>query len=283
MRRTRQLLPLLLCLSMLASTGMAQRSFRKPLKETDYRSKFSNYHVELRLGCPWSLLTKSDIDPNYLGHFGGQLGITAERSFQSFSVGLEFLWAQRGTRMYGETTFQSSLHETEMMRYETAIAYDVIALRAPLTWYLLPPASTKVTPYVFVAPAIEHALNKRLNLPANSLQAFLQEPLTVPTITRIENIGGQESSETNAWNPPFLNAIVLAGTGAMVNFPAKTVSFHLKFDVGVNVGVLNLASKALKEQGVSIRSYGLEAGLTLLFDINPPLRDACYYFQKFNK
>ena len=51
-------------------------------------------------------------------------------------------------------------------------------------------------------------------------------------------------------------------------------------DVGINLGVLNLANKELKEQGVSIHSGGLEAGLTLLFDINPPLRDACYYFNK---
>lgn len=282
MKSLRLCFPLLLLLSMLALTGKAQPAFRKPLKDSPvYGNHYSDYHVGLKIGCPWNILTKSDIDPIYLGHFGGELGITAERSFQSFAVGLEFLWAQRGTKMLGQGTYQSSLHDFDTMRFETAIAYDVITLRVPLTWYMTPPASKTVTPYLFVAPGVEHSLKKRLNFPAESFKAFLKEPFTDPSITYTESIGDQtQTSPDEPWTPPFLNAYLLAGTGVMITIPSKVVSFHLKCDVGVNLGLLNLASNALKEQGVSIRSHGLEAGLTLMFDIHPPLRDACYYFGK---
>lgn len=283
MKSLRLFFPLLLLLSMLSPTALAQRTFRKPLKELNtYENRYSNYHVGLKIGCPWSLLTKSDITPQYLGRFGGELGITAERSFQSLAVGVEVLWAQRGTRMFGQSTYQSSLHELDTMRFETAIAYDVLTARVPITWYLLPPAKNKVVPFLFVAPGIEHApKDYRLNLPVDSLAAFLDKPITTPTITYTEIIGDEPpSSIEKSWTPPFLNVYVVAGTGVMVSIPSKTVSLHLKFDLGVNVGLLNLATKALQEQNVSIRSHGAETSLTLLFDINPPLRDACYYFQR---
>lgn len=282
MRSLRLIVSLLWFLSMLASTAEAQSTFRKPLKETDtYARRYSDYHVGLKIGCPWSLLTKSDIAPRYAGRFGGELGITAERSFQSLAVGLEFLWAQRGSRMIGQSTYQLSLYDTDTMRFETAIAYDVISIRIPITWYMTPPASNIVTPYLFVAPGIEHALTYRLNLPADSLKAFLNEPLTTPSITYTESVGDQAPvSQDEPWTPPYLNVNLVAGTGVMVTIPSKTISLHLKCDLGVNVGLLNLATKALKEQGVSIRSYGVEAGLTLVFDIHPPLRDACYNFQR---
>ncbi len=278
MRHLLKILSLLLFVTMLATSAKAQPAFRKPVKEAEYRSSYSNYHLGLKLGCPWSHLMKSDITPHYLGHFGGQLGITAERNFRSLSVGVEVLWAQRGTKMYGQSTFQSSLHDIDTMRYELAIAYDVVTLRVPLTWYLLPPASTKVTPYLFVAPAFEHGLKKTLN---RQLDSLFTQPFTDPSITHTEIVSGRDPVETtNSWEPPLYDVTVVAGTGVMVNLPVKSVALHLKMDVGINLGVLNLANKELKEQGVSIHSGGLEAGLTLLFDINPPLRDACYYFNK---
>ena len=280
MRSLRLILPLLLFLTMIASTGKAQPAFRKPLKESSvYGNRYSDYHIGLKIGCPWSVLTRSDIDPIYLGHFGGELGITAERSFKSLAVGLEFLWAQRGTRMFGKSTYQSSLHDLNTLRFETAIAYDVITLRSPITWYLMPPAYNMVTPYLFVAPGVEHSLMKRLNFPADSFKAFLESPLTDPSITYTEYVGDQtHPSSPEPWTPPFLNAYLLAGTGVMISIPSKTIPLRIKCDVGVNIGMMNLASKALKKQNVSIRSHGLEAGLTLMFDIHPPLRDACYYF-----
>lgn len=282
MRSLRPILPLLLFLTMLASTAKAQSRFRKPLKEPGiHATRYRDYHVGLKIGCPWSLLTKSDIEPRYLGRFGGELGVTAERSFQSLAVGLELLWAQRGTRMQGQSTYQQNLHDLDTLVFETAIAYDVVSLRTPITWYLMPPASNVVTPYLFVAPGIEHGLNKRLNLPADSLMAFIQKPFTTPTATYIDRVGEETHiSQDTTWIPPYLNANIVAGMGVMVTIPSKTVSLHLKCDLGVNVGLLNLATKALQQQGVAIRSYGVEAGLTLVFDIQPPLRDACYTFQR---
>ena len=202
MKNLRKPLLLLLLLSTLVSTGMAQPRFRKPLK--DYQTKntrFGDWHVGMKIGCPWNLLTKSDINPVYLGHFGYEFGLSAERHFKSLSVGLDVLWASRGTRMMGLSTYQSSLHSFETMSYETAIAYDVLTARTPLTWYLMPPNTRKVTPYLFVAPGIEWSIdfggNNRLNLEADSLAAFLEAPLVPASVTYTEIVGTIEKEKPN--------------------------------------------------------------------------------------
>ena len=279
MKSQRPFLLLLLLLSMLVSTGIAQPRFRKPLKEPKAPStKFGKYHLGVKLGCPWNVLTKSDITPVYLGHFGYAFGLSAERHFNSLSVGLEVQWARRGTRLMGQTLFQTSLDSLDTFRFETRIKYDVITLRIPLTWYIMPPASHIATPYVFMAPGIERSLPIRLNLPADSLKAFLEMPFTSPSVQYTTSME-TEANET-PWNPPFLDLTLTAGTGVLIALPSKPLPLAIKFDVGVRFGLLNLASDALKKDGVAIRNCGIEAGLTLFFGIDPPLRDACYYFQK---
>lgn len=285
MKNLRKPLLLLLLLSTLVSTGMAQPRFRKPLK--DYQTKntrFGDWHVGMKIGCPWNLLTKSDINPVYLGHFGYEFGLSAERNFKSLSVGAEVLWARRGTRMMGQSTYQSSMHTFETMRYETAIAYDVLTARTPLTWYLMPPNRRKVTPYLFVAPGIEWSIdfggNNRLNLEADSLAAFLEAPLVPASVTYTEIVGTDTLASPTPWTPPFLDLTVTAGTGVLVTLPTSPLPMALKFDVGARVGLLNLASEALKKQGVRIHNVGLEAGLTLFIGIDPPPQDASRSFQK---
>ena len=60
----------------------AQRQFRKPLKSTNQSMLgFSNYNVGLKVGCPWSYMTKTDLkETAYDGHFGYLIGIVGERN-----------------------------------------------------------------------------------------------------------------------------------------------------------------------------------------------------------
>lgn len=284
MKNLRKPLLLLLLLSAFVSTGMAQPRFRKPLK--DYQAKntrFGDWHVGLKVGCPWNLLTKSDIDPTYLGHFGYGFGLSAERNFKSLSVGAEVLWERRGTRMMGQSTYQSSLHDHDTMRFETAIKYDVLTARIPITWYPLPPNKRKVSPYLFVAPGIESspfANPKRLNLEAASLKAFFEQPFTPASVTYTETVGSQTTDTTMAWNPPFLDVTLSAGAGVLFTIPAQLLPMAVKFDIGARMGLLNLASQKLKEQGVVIRNWGIEAGLTFYLGIDPPPQDASRSFLK---
>ena len=277
------LLPLLLLLAVV-STGTAQSRFRKPLKEASHIPiRFADYHLGLKVGCPWNLLTKSDLAPVYLGHFGYEFGLSAERHFKQLSVGMEVLWASRGTRMMGQSTYQPSLHTIDVMRYETDIAYEVLTARTPLTWYVMSPFTQRITPYLFVAPGIEYAFdldgNNRLNFQADSLQEFLENPLVPATATYTQYIGPDTTIRTEPWAPPGLDLTVTAGTGVMATLPTR-LQMAVKFDVGVRLGLRNLASEALKNQSVRIRNCGVEASLTFFFGIQPPLHDACHYFQK---
>ncbi|MBO4327850.1 MAG: hypothetical protein J5831_00395 [Bacteroidales bacterium] len=283
MKNLRKPFLLLLFLSTLVSMGMAQSRFKKPLRDqTNVPTRFGDYHLGLKVGCPWNHLVKSDIRPIYLGRFGYEFGLSAERHFKSLSVGLDLLWASRGTWIMGQTTYQSSLHTFETIRYETAIAYDVFTLRAPLTWYLMPPNTQKVTPYVFVAPGLETSPGL-LNLKAESLEAFFDTLIIPASVTYTEIHGADTNARSDNWAPPFLDLTVTAGTGVLVTLPTKAVPLSIKFDVGARVGLLNLASEALKKQGVRIHNVGLEAGLTLFIGIDPPLHDACYTFQRKKK
>ena len=207
MKTPRNAILLLLFFLAAVSSGMAQPRFRKPLKEqTPATFRFGNYHLGLKAGCPWNLLTKSDLAPIYLGHFGYEFGLSAERNFKRLSVGMEVLWASRGTRMMGQSTYQPSLHTIDVMRYETAIAYEVLTARTPITWYLMSPTAQRATPYLFVAPGVEYALNiegnNRLNFKADSLMAFLESPLIPASATYTQYIGPDTTIRTEPWSPP---------------------------------------------------------------------------------
>ena len=80
------LFALLCCLE-----AQAQGQYRKPLKSSNQSILgFSNYNIGLKIGCPWSVMLKSDLNNTaYDGHVGYLIGILGERNFGRWSVGLE--------------------------------------------------------------------------------------------------------------------------------------------------------------------------------------------------
>ena len=257
------------------SNGYAQQ-FRKPLKaSSEVGSMKGQYHIGIKLGGLCAFLSKNDLNnATYLGHWGGLAGIHAERYFRRTSWGLEVGWAQRGTRLHRQSTYQLSVHEEGTITKEVTAAYDVVSARIPWTYLFSAGRSKKVIPYLFVSPAVEIPLSVSLQCQ----EGHWAPSFTEASMTTTTTINTSQSSTSQPLRPG-LNLCAVAGAGLLVNVSTSGATMLLKFDIGMNQGLLNLATVPLKAQGIVIRSQCIEASLSLSFQLKKPLHDACHTFQ----
>ena len=236
----------------------AQTQYRKALKsqESGGNLAISDYTVGVKLGCPWSVMPDSEIEGvTYTGYFGYTFGLVVERHFPRFSVAVEALFSQKGTRMYYDQTYQTSLTEHGTLPHSFILGYNLAAVRIPVTYYFKGTfKDDKVVPYFFIGPQVE------IPLPFN---ATLRE--------------GKFVFEDNQALHPNVSAV--AGLGLMARIPLDGSAIILKLDVGGGFGVLNLAQEGytVLPKDKCIRSHTAEANLTVIIPIKRILRDACYY------
>lgn len=276
----KKLIPLLI-LTLWALTGLAQRQFQKPLRsETSGVSKLSgNYYLGMKIGCPWSILMKSDLqNSSYDGRWGALLGISGERYFQHYSLGFDAFYAQRGTKMHRENDYQISFQENGKRLVNLTAAYDVAALRVPFTYYLLR-LDKKAIPYLFIAPELDVPLPKALVLQEKSWLPTFGDPIMVTNEMFIQN-GDTITQSRESTISPRLNVSAVAGAGMLVQVNTGGSTMLLKFDVGLNIGLMNQATDADKKLGTVILSHSIEACATILFRLKKPLRDACHTFER---
>lgn len=272
----------------------AQRQFRKPLKSTKQGTNLalSNYTVGLKLGCPWSILLNSELsDVNYVGNFGYTAGLVIERYFNSFSIGIEGLFSQKGTKMSYDMEYQISLTTVDNFHREFYMGYNVASVRIPMTYYFKGFfRDNKVVPYVFIAPQVDLPLGFNATLRKKEF-VFEKIPLqyTLTTYGTVEDTQ-KKPVDTKA----LLSVNALAGLGLMTQIPTDGSAIILKFDIAANYGLRNMAeegfiwkqvtdntgkkSLVLKENNKTIRSHDVEANLTIIIPIKKRLHDACWNF-----
>lgn len=292
--------PFLIVMLLLLTVSMsAQRQFRKPLKSTKPGTNlaFSNYTVGLKLGCPWSILLNSELsEVNYLGNFGYTAGFVAERYFQRFSIGIEGLFSQKGTKMSYDMNYQVSLTTTDVFHREFFMGYNVASVRIPLTYYFKGTfKDDKVVPYVFIAPQVDIPLgfNATLGEKNGKIGFVFEKPLIQHTLTSYGTI--TDSQEKPVDKKALLSVNALAGMGIIGRIPTEGSAIILKFDIAANYGLRNLAeegfiwkqvtdqngkkSLVLKDNDKTIRSHDVEANLTIIIPIKKRLHDACWNFK----
>jgi hypothetical protein len=280
-------------LLLLSVSLSAQRLFQKPLKSQKQGTNlaFSDYTIGVKLGCPWSLLLDSEIsNVTYSGNIGYSLGLVVEHYYSRFSIGLEGLFSQKGTRMFYEMPYQLSLdpNDIKIFRRDFFFGYNLISVRIPLTYYFKGVIKDdKVVPYLFVAPQIDIPLNFNATIRKGE---FLFEPsLSQTTTTTYESFIDERQLPVD--KNALLNISALGGVGFMARIPTESSAIIIKFDLAANFGLRNLAEEGFiwkkdkdklvrKENNHIIRSHDIEANLTILFPIKRRLRDACYSFDK---
>jgi len=279
----------------LSVTLSAQGQFRKPLKSQKQGTNlaFSNYTVGVKLGCPWSLLTDSKLSKvNYSGNFGYTFGLIAERYFSMFSIGIEGLFSQKGTKMYYDMPYQLSLDPNSpnysgIYHREYFMGYNVASVRVPLTYYFKGVIKDdKVVPYLWIAPQVDIPLG--FNATLRDGKFLYENPPTHTTITTYDSY--RDEIQNNVDASALLNISALAGVGLMARVPTESSAIIIKFDLAANFGLRNLAEEGFiwkkdssgnlvpKENTRIIRSHDAEANITIIFPIKRRLRDACYYF-----
>ena len=271
----------------------AQGQYRKALKSTKQGTNlaFSDYTIGLKLGCPWSVMLDSDLSKvSYTGNIGYTIGLVAERYFQRVSIGIEGMLSQKGTRMYYDMSYQTSLTGTGVFHREYYMGYNVASVRIPVTYYFKGAIKDdKVVPYIFIAPQVDIPMTYHATLRDG---AFLYE--NPPTQTTLTTYGDAVNIVTKTVDTQSLfNVSALAGIGFMGRIPTESSSIITKFDIAANYGLRNLAEEGfiwkkdpdtgqlvMKDNTRTIRSHDVEANLTIILPIKKRLRDACYYFEK---
>ena len=273
-----------LLLTLLCSGAYAQRQFRKPLKSTNQSMLgFSNYNIGLKLGCPWSFMTKNDLkETTKDGNFGYLIGITGERNLGKLSIALESTFAQKGNRMHNERQYQISLSQLGILKTQYEVAYNVVTVRVPVTYYFKGMIRGDIiVPYVFAGPEVDIPLGFNFdlfNFKMNQVEAVTQQfdgPKGDHPLTPIK-----EAFE------PGLNVSMVAGLGLMTRIRFENSAIFLKFDAAYNHGLMNLAVPTeeawkwpFEHQEKRIFAHDVEVSLTMVYPIKKILHDACYNFR----
>lgn len=265
-------------LALLCCSAYAQRQFRKPLKSTNQSMHgFSNYNIGLKIGCPWSYMTKSDLSKTiHDGHFGYLGGITAERNLGKWSIGLEGTYAQKGTKMHNEQAYQISISPPQqgILRTQYEVVYNVVTVRVPFTYYFKGMIGNDLfVPYLFAGPEVD--------IPLGPSEAYLTQ---FDGPTGDNPLPGRIDPFT-----PCLNVSAVAGMGMMTRIRFENTAIILKFDAAYNRGLLNMAVPTkeawkwpFEHQDKRIFAHDVEVNLSIVYPIKKILHDACYNFRSRN-
>lgn len=279
-----KLIILLSILFMASVNCHAQGQYRKPLR-TSSQTKlgFSNYNIGLKLGCPWSYMTKSDLQKTSIdGHFGYLGGLLVERNLGKWSVALEGSFAQKGNRMHNEREYQISLTQKGFLKTTYSVAYNVVAIRVPVTYYFQGVVKEdKVIPYVFLGPEVDIALPFNFDLFHSRFDSEVNA-----VIQRYDGPTGEHffSETSTPFNPP-VNISAVAGVGLMTKVRIENNALHFKLDVAYNRGLMNLNVPTqegwkwpFEPQENRIFAHDVEVNFSIVYPIKKILHDACHYF-----
>lgn len=265
--------------------AQAQGQFSKPLRSSN-RSKLgvSDYNIGLKLGCPWSYMTKSDLDQTtYDGNFGYLAGLIFERNLGKWSVALESTFAQKGTKMHNEKPYQISLTEDGIVRTTYAVAYNVATVRIPVTYYFQGMIKDdKVIPYLFAGPEVDIALPFNYDLLHSS---FDQEVIAITK--KYDGPTGEDfyMEAHTPFNPP-INISAVAGLGFMTKIRIENNAIYFRFDAAYNHGLMNLALPTkegwkwpFETQEPRVFAHDVEVNFSIVYPIKKILHDACHNIQ----
>ena len=281
----RKLLIGLLLIALCCIEAHAQRQFRKPLKSTNQSMLgFSNYNVGVKLGCPWSYMTKTGLEKTACdGNFGYLIGVTGERNLGKWSVALETALAQKGNQMHNERPYQISLTQNGILKTQYEVAYNVLTVRVPVSYYFKGVVKEdKVVPYVFAGPEIDIPLGFNFDL------WNLRMDSVVAVTRRFDGPNGDNPLlERREAFEPGINVSMVAGLGLMSRIRFENSAIIFKFDAAYNRGLMNLAVPTgeawkwpFETQEKQIFAHDVEVSFSVVYPIKKILHDACYNFRK---
>ena len=245
---------------------------------------FSNYNIGVKLGCPWSYMTKSDLVKTVNeGHFGYLIGITGERNLGKWSVAVESALAQKGAKMHNDKTYQISLLQYGTLKTQYEVAYNVLTVRIPVSYYFKGMIrDDKIVPYVFAGPEVDIPLGFNFDLLKLSLDsvAAITQQFDGPT-------GENPLPQKIEAFKPGINVSMVAGLGFMTKIRFENSAILFKFGVAYNRGLMNLAVPTeeawkwpFETQDKRIFANDVEVSVSIVYPIKKILHDACYNFRK---
>lgn len=205
-------------------------------------------------------------ETTYDGNFGYLAGLFLERNLGRWSVGLESTFAQKGTKMHNERTYEIGIADFGTLKTTYAVAYHVVTVRVPVSYYFKGMIKDdKVIPYIFVGPEFD--------IPVDTIVESVTQRFDGPN-------GDNPHSKVPEAFKPIPNLSVVAGLGLMTKLRFENFSLILKFDAAFNYGILNLASKKTRwSQTEGIHAHDAEVSFSVVYPIKKILHDACHNLQ----
>lgn len=259
---------------MLAITLQAQ--YAKPLRDQHYACR-NNGAISLGVtggyganDMVYSAIRSSKLRPWLAPIFGLAMEWNTMRRV---SIGLDALYAMRGTHEILTSEFLTSFTTTAMTTVDYTMRMNGIEFRLPITYYL--GYGENYRPYLFVAPRLDVWMKGDLRW-ERSYSDHLY-----PTVT-------YQCDLDQATVAPF-DLSAMAGIGLCGKFMPKRTRFFVKAELAYGISVLSNFSSLEKQEKAVFQGWGdilhetlgtrrlqnIEARLTILLPLRKHLKDAC--------
>ena len=229
----------ILLLSLLLTSGMAQAQFKKPLQSPS--SRVNSMEAQYNIGIV------GGVTSTYWIHFGGTNtpyrmpfnfgltgGLSVERMLNSAnSIGIEGLFAMRNFQLnYDVLNFPVSLDEPSKDFYRQLDAnYQEVDVQVPLTHYF---SKSSIRPYVFIAPRVSIPLSGSLVWEKREILNYgTEDQQFSETNVSIDSIG-MTAQNTRQWNIG-----LVAGAGVMFKLNVSNYYFLVKADISGHAAFIN--------------------------------------------
>ncbi len=230
----------------------AQR-FNRAISSPQIVMDYSTWNVGVKGGLLINDQIWSNLHvPKHNFHFGPVGGLVVEYCPNPhgyplgghFTIGLEALYAIRGTNMTYDHVFLTSYTQTGYTKNEYHSTLNCLEGRIPLTFYFSTQENLK--PYFMVAPTVSYIMGGTLNWKKH----YVTWPVGNEDIAETKNVY-EATADVGEANMKKLDVGLAVGAGVWWRYITRHYYFIFKFEVAYNYGFIDSFSpqEKLKEDG----------------------------------
>ena len=291
-------LSIILTLALVATLSLSVNAQRnKAIRSPQTIMDYSEWNIGVKGGILFNDQIWSNLHvPSHKFHMGPIGGLVVEYcpNFHDyplgghFTVGLEALFAVRGTNMTYDHEFLTSYTQIGVSKNEYHSTLNCLEGRIPFTFYF--PTQENLKPYVVLAPTFTYVMGGTINW----MKSYTTWPVGNEDLAETKNVY-QESCDVGEANMRRIDVGIQAGAGIWWRYLTRHYYFIFKLEAAYNYGFMDSFSPQEKLQddgtvevqqqlGLGDLTYepvgtrhnqSFEVTASVLFPIKKALKGAC--------
>ncbi len=291
-------LSIILTLALVATLSLSVNAQRnKAIRSPQTIMDYSEWNIGVKGGILFNDQIWSNLHvPSHKFHMGPIGGLVVEYcpNFHDyplgghFTVGLEALFAVRGTNMTYDHEFLTSYTQIGVSKNEYHSTLNCLEGRIPFTFYF--PTQENLKPYVVLAPTFTYVMGGNINW----MKSYTTWPVGNEDLAETKNVY-QESCDVGEANMRRIDVGIQAGAGIWWRYLTRHYYFIFKLEAAYNYGFMDSFSPQEKLQddgtvevqqqlGLGDLTYepvgtrhnqSFEVTASVLFPIKKALKGAC--------